>query len=149
VRLAELEGRRCYVDANLIIYFLEGHDLFLSRVTPIVSAAAAGQLDLVTGDAAAAEVLVRPYRHGDQSIIRALRSFLETPRLIEVRSHSARDFDDAARIRAAHGTRLIDALHLATARNADCTVLLTADARIPSVAGLQVVRLQDLEELPG
>lgn len=147
--LAELLGERCYVDATPIIYLLEGHDVFLPRVRPVVVAAAQGQLSLVTGDAAAAEVLVRPYRSGDEAIVRGLRSFLGDPHIIEVRRHTARDFDDAARIRAAHGTPLVDALHLATARNAECTVLVTADARMPAVPGLEIVRLQDLEELPG
>ena len=55
----------------------------------------------------------------------------------------------AARIRAAHRTSLPDALHVATAVMSGCSVLVTNDQRMPSVPGLEVVRLQELEQLDG
>lgn len=149
VTVSALAGGHCYLDANPLIYLLEGNHHFLSRVEPIVAAAATGSLTLVTGDAAVAEVMVRPYRHGDDTVIARFQRFFADTMLLQVVRHSARDYDAAARIRAALGTALVDALHLATALGSGCTHLITADARMPSVPGLEVVRLQDLEELPG
>jgi predicted nucleic acid-binding protein len=81
-------------------------------------------------------------------VVSRIAGFLDSG-LVDVRSHTREDFEMAARVRAAHRTSIPDALHVATAVNAGCTVLVTNDARMPSVPGLEVVRLQELEQLDG
>ena len=144
VGLATMWGRRVYIDANAFIYFLDRHPAYIERVTPFFEAAYEGRVVAVSGDVAVAEVMVGPYRTGDEELIRGTSAFFETRNLIDIRSHTARDFDEAARLRGARGLALVDALHLATARRAQCDYLLTNDPRLPSIPGLEVVRITDL-----
>ncbi len=60
-----------------------------------------------------------------------------------------RDFLAAAQIRGTGNVGLVDALHVSTAVNAGVRYLVTNDARMPSVPGLEILRLQDLEQLGG
>jgi predicted nucleic acid-binding protein len=55
----------------------------------------------------------------------------------------------AAAIRAGRRTSLPDALHVATAALAGCSVLVTHDTRMASLPSVEVIQLQDLEELSG
>jgi predicted nucleic acid-binding protein len=136
--------RRVYLDANVFIYFLEREPRFFDRVALVMGSAYAGGLVAVTGDAAVAEVMVLPYRKGGPEVVRRFTEFFETRNLFEIRSHGTRDFDDAARLRADIGLPLVDALHLATARRAQCEYFLTNDARIPDIPGLTVIQVNSL-----
>lgn len=103
----------------------------------------------MTGDAVVSEVMVRPYRSRDEERIARFQSFFALDGLLQVVSHTGVDFDLAARIRAERPLPTMDALHLATALNSGCTVLVTNDLRMPSVPGLAVIRLQELQQLDG
>jgi predicted nucleic acid-binding protein len=133
-----------YLDANVFIYFLERHAEFIDAVTPVFEAAYAGRLVAVTGQVGVAEVMVGPYRTRDAEIIRGTTEFFETRNLFEIRAHGTRDFDDAARLRADIGLPLVDALHLATARRAQCEYFLTNDSRMPDIPGLTVIQVDSL-----
>lgn len=147
--MRRLLGHRCYVDANVLVYFLERDDRWQSTVDPLFTSAAQKRLHLTTGDAAVAEVMVLPYRSGNEELIRRVTEFFGRTEIIDVLPHASADFDLAARIQAERPTRMMDALHLATAVRGGCSYLVTNDLRIRSVPGLDVLRLQDLEDLDG
>ena len=140
--MTELNGHRVYFDANAFIYFLDQHPRYADLVTPIFEAAYAGQLEAVTGQIAVAEVMVGPYRSGDQRIIDRTAAFFETPNLLDIRPHGRREFDDAARLRGRTSLLLVDAVHVATARRGGCDYFVTNDARIRSESGLTVVHIE-------
>lgn len=50
----------------------------------------------------------------------------------------------AAELRAKHGLKTPDAIHLATARHAGASFFITNDDRLPALAGLEVVVLEEL-----
>ena len=139
--MTELDGHRVYFDANAFIYFLDQHPRYVDLVTPIFEAAYAGQLEAVTGQIAVAEVMVGPYRSGDQRIIERTAAFFETPNLFDIRPHGHREFDEAARLRARTSLLLVDALHVATARHSGCDYFVTNDARIRSESDLTVLQI--------
>jgi predicted nucleic acid-binding protein len=143
-----LLDRLVYLDSNVLIYLLDANPTYLSRVERLLSMTSAGAFRATTGDLTVTEILVRPLASGDQDAVSRIAGFLDSG-LVDVRSHTREDFEMAARVRAAHRTSIPDALHVATAVNAGCTVLVTNDARMPSVPGLEVVRLQELEQLDG
>lgn len=142
-------GRRAYIDANVFIYFLEEDPRWLATTSAIFASARRQEFLAVTADAVVSEVMVLPYRSRDEERISRVRSFFTLPGFLEVRSHARADFDEAARIQAEWRVRMVDALHLGTARNAGCDCLITNDARMPSIPGLDVLSLQDFEELRG
>lgn len=147
--MTALAGRRAYLDANVLIYFLEEDPRWLSLVGGVLTAAQRSEFVAMTGDAVVAEVMVHPYRSRDPERIARFRDFFALDGVLQVVSHTSADFDLAAWIRAEHALPTMDALHLATAHNAGCTVLVTNDQRMPSLPGLEVVRLQELEQLGG
>lgn len=137
-----------YLDSNILIYLLDANPTYLRTVERILAMASVGDARATTGDIAVTEILVRPLAVGDHAAVDRITEFLSSG-LVDVRSHSREAFELAARIRAAHRTSLPDALHVATALAAGCSVLVTNDQRMPSVPGLEVVRLQELEQLDG
>ena len=143
-RLDDLRGRRVYLDANVLIYFLDGTPKRALEAAAVLHAAADGAFRAVTGDAAVAEVMVGPYRSGDPLVIRAVREFFRQPRLLEVLSHSVPVFDDAAMLRATQEMPFIDALHVATAAAAGCDAIVTNDKRMRPALGVEVVPLRSL-----
>lgn len=97
----------------------------------------------VTSTLTLLEVLVGPYRARDEARVNEFYARLTTFPHLEWVPPSFEVADRAAGIRAAHGTRVPDAIHLATARAAGATLLLTNDARLPSIGGVEAVALDD------
>ena len=147
--MRRLVGQRIYLDSNVLIYFIDRNPAYFELSSALITMADAGTIQAVTSDLAIAEVMVQPYRSGDQRIIAGTLAFLERRGLFETRQHSHRDFVAAAQIRGAGNVGLVDALHVSTAINAGVRYLVTNDARMPSVQGLEIVPLQDLEQIGG
>jgi predicted nucleic acid-binding protein len=148
--MQRLHQGRVYVDTNVFVYVLDRSERFVDQAERFLAAAQAGHFEAVTGDLAAAEALVHPYREAAQGVIESTKQlFFSDDGPVKVLQHPRAAYDLAAQIRGRTGAGMIDALHVATALLIDCTHLVTNDARMPSVPGLEVVRLQDLEELPG
>jgi predicted nucleic acid-binding protein len=144
-----LDGQRIYLDANVLIYFLDEDPRWLPGVGRVLASAQRSEFVAMTGDAVVSEVMVLPYRSRDAARIDRFRAFFAIEGLLQVISHTAADFDLAARFRAVRPLPAMDALHLATAVNAGCTRIVTNDQRMPSVPGLEVVRLEELQQLDG
>lgn len=147
--MQRLAGRRVYLDSNVFIYFLDRAPALAPAADRVLAFVASGACQGVTGHLAVAEVLVGAYRYGDDLTAERMRGFFRTPGLLTVVDHSSADFDLAARVRGERGAALVDALHVATAVHSGCTVLVTNDARMPSLPGLEVIGLQELEQLDG
>ena len=139
-----LLGKRVYLESNVFIYFLQQDPQRFAVAAELVDAAHRGRFAAVTGDAVVAEVMVLPYRSADTEMIERVRAFFDTPRLFDIRTHRAPDFDAAARLRGERRLSMMDALHLATAVNSSCEYFVTNDSRIPDIEGVAIVRLSDL-----
>ncbi len=136
--------QRVYLDSNTFIYFLDRNPVYFPLVAPILEAIDDGRITGVTGDAAVAEVMVRPYQASDPVLIAGIKSFFGSAGFLSVRPHDADAFDLAAQLRARHGMKFIDALHVATAINAECRYLITNDGDFRSKAAIEVVTLRGM-----
>lgn len=134
-----------YVDANVLIYLLEDNSDWVVQADAMLQAAVAGDLSLVTGDLAVAEVMVMPYRDGDPRAITMTATFFGESSPLTVVPHPRHVFDHAARIRGEHGAGLLDALHVATALAAGCDAVVSHDARMPRLPEMPVLRLDELD----
>ncbi len=143
--IERIGDRRTYLDANVFIYSVEGSAMFADVLPPLLAAIAEGVQPAVTSELTLAEVLVHPFRDGDSD---RERSFMRT-----IRTHGGLTtvpvtrtiLVEASQLRAAAPTlKLPDAIHAATARLHGCEVLLTNDARVRDVPGLEVVQLSDV-----
>ena len=142
--LARLGAQRVYLDSNVFIYFLDRNPVYFPLVAPLLAAIDGGDIIGVTGDAAVAEVMVRPYQTGDPTLVAGIKSFFGTAGFLSVRSHDAAAFDLAAQLRARHGMKFIDALHVATAIGAECRFLITNDGDFRSQVAIEVISLRGL-----
>lgn len=86
------------------------------------------------------ECLVGPLRSGDLALADHYRRAFEQFALVDV---GDAQYIRAAELRARHGIKTPDALHLAAAQGAGCRELWTADSRLAAVShGLAVDLLQ-------
>ena len=142
--LARMATQRVYLDSNVFIYFLDRNPVYFPLVAPLLEAIDSRDMIGITGAAAVAEVMVRPYQTGDPTLIAGIKSFFGTAGFLSVRSHDAAAFDLAAQLRARHGMKFIDALHVATAINAECRFLITNDGDLRSQVAIEIISLRGL-----
>lgn len=141
--LQQLQGQRIYIDANVFIYFLEKSPVFFPVVAEVLGASSQHQVFAYTGDAAVAEVMAGIYRLDKPALTKQCKAFFGNPHLLTVVRHDAKSFDLATLLVARQRFKLIDSLHLATALQHSCKALITNDAGMVSINGLEVLHLQD------
>ena len=130
-----VRGHRVYLDANALIYSLEGEPALKLQMLSVLALFDAGEAEGVTSEMALAEVLVMPYRQGADSLVNQYERLLtSSPQLATVPA-TLTLWRDAARLRASTPSlRLPDALHAATAQAEGCVLLLTGDRRLAKAA---------------
>lgn len=128
--------RRPYVDACLFIYWVE-------RAGPVAETAVRW-LENQAGAAMCVsplvrlEVLVKPVRVGNQAVVRSYEALLAKQEWLSTNDDI---FARALGLRAKHGLKTPDALHLATALHHDCTEFWTNDDRLKVAAGSLAVNV--------
>lgn len=136
------EAMRVYLDTNFFIRFVEGESAPLLRV---IEDGEFGRWRLVTSELTLAEVLVVPVRLGRQDLIAAYEQLLSGDAMIEVLPITRKTLRASAAIRASIGNRGMDAIHVATAVEADCGIFLSSDGGIKVPPQMQIVTLEAIE----
>jgi predicted nucleic acid-binding protein len=131
------------LDSNVIIYLLEGSGPLADTAEALLDGIESGAAAGVLASVALTEILTRPASLGDGVLFqRYADELLAIPNLRVV------SLDPEAAIDAAWGRSgqrdLGDAIHIATARRAGATCLITNDARVRGRAGVEVVRLSSI-----
>jgi predicted nucleic acid-binding protein len=136
--------RRIALDTNVFIYQLEYNARYRPFTNPVFSWLDLPDCQAVTSTVTMTELLVQPLREGDKLRVDLYYGlFSRHPTLHWV----APDLDVArlaAEYRATHGLKTIDALHAATAILASATGLITNDAALARVGGIDVLVLETL-----
>ncbi|MEI6415678.1 MAG: type II toxin-antitoxin system VapC family toxin [Pseudomonadota bacterium] len=126
-----------YLDACLVIYWVEGHSIF----APCIERRAlhAAPTPLAISPLVMTEALVMPYRQNHTALIRKYEAFFANSLILPMPEVV---FIEAARLRAAHASlKTPDALHLATAQHQGCTKFWTNDDRLQRVVGSYAVNI--------
>ncbi len=141
-----LQGvRRLYVEAAPLIYYVEEHPVYVQRMEAIISFIENTPIEAVSSVISLAEVLNQPIKLGRNDLEKAYRDILisgEYFRLLPVVQSIA---ESAARLRAYHNLRTPDALHIATALDAQCDAFLTNDNGLKRITQVRVLVLDNLE----
>ena len=132
------------LDANVLIYVLEGSEEFGARARAVVDALDDGVLTASMATVGQVEILAGPARIGDASVFERTADEMRSLGLTFVPLTTA-VAEDAAWLRGQGGLDLADAIHVASARVAGATVLITNDRRIRPRTGLEVFYLDDLD----
>ncbi len=139
------DGSLAYIDTNVLIYSVERVEPYRTLLAPMWDRAEVGDLEIVSSESIVIEALVKPLRDRNATLVRFLLDMFdaEEVRLIPAtRAH----WERGAEIRAATGLKTADALHAATALDAQCDLFITNDADFRRVEGLPTVVLRDLVE---
>ncbi len=131
------------LDTVAFIYWIEENRDYLELVGSIFRAADDGNLEIVSSALTLLEVLVVPYREGQLHLADRYEALLTRGRNVRLLEIDRTQLRAAAQLRAVHGLRTPDALQLAAALSARCTVFITNDRRLPDVPGLQILQLRD------
>ena len=135
---------RIALDSSMFIYVFEANPTHGPASRAMLWAAEAAGTRLITSAIAVGETAVRPARDDEAMADRYGEAIRSIPRL-DIVPVSAATAVEAAILRGRHGIGLLDAIHLATARQAGATALITNDRRLPSLPQVEVILLDDLE----
>ncbi len=141
--IADLGSGPVGVDTAAFIYFIEEETPFLGPVEALFTEASAGRLQLVTSALTLLEVLVVPYRAGDNSLAERYEALLTRSRGLHMLDLSPELLRAAAQLRAVTGIKTPDALQIAAALSAGCKAFVTNDRRIPSIPGLRILQIAE------
>ena len=133
---------RLYLDTNALIFGVEGPAKVRDQVFGWIDRFEATSDGLaVTSRLSRLECRVKPMRLGDTAALARFDAVLDAGNLsiVEV---SADVIERATEIRAQHGFRVPDALHMATAVLERADVFLTSDAKLKRFSNLAVELLQ-------
>jgi predicted nucleic acid-binding protein len=142
--LDEIEGPRIYLDTNIFIYAVEGFDRFEEEINSLFSAVDRGKVEAITSELTLAEALVKPFREGNERYQQIYREALQDRASFHLVSVTRPLLVESARLRASTGLRLPDAIHLATAREAGCSTLVTNDDDFEGAPEMNVVILSEV-----
>ncbi len=135
---------RLALDANVLIYLLEGIEPLGVPARRLLEAVESGAVSACLATAGQVEILSGPARHGEAAVFEETAEELRSLplRLVPLDPDIA---EDAAWIRGTEGIGLADAIHLASARAAGATAFITNDRRIRTRPGLEVIYLDEIE----
>ena len=142
--LDEIEGPRIYLDTNIFIYAVEGFDRFEEEISTLFSAVDRGKIEAITSELTLAEALVKPFEKGSERYQQIYREALQDRASFHLLSITRSLLVESARLRALTGLRLPDAIHLATAREAGCSTLVTNDDDFEGTSEMNVVMLSEV-----
>jgi uncharacterized protein len=124
---------RVYLDASPVIYAVEQ---VLGYGAAVDARLAAPGVVPVTSELTRLECRVKPLREGDAALLADFDSFFAEAVTVVALTRAV--IDRATELRARHGVRTPDALHLAAAAASGCDVFLTNDLRLAHVPGIPV-----------
>jgi predicted nucleic acid-binding protein len=121
---------RYYLDTYVIFSAIEHPATFGPSHVRFVRQLDAGKLEAVTSELSVAECLVKPLRDRAEKIVAAYLRFLDGRPTLPLLPIDRDILLTAARLRASLDIRLPDAIHVATALRAHCSIFLTNDKRL-------------------
>lgn len=120
-----------YLDSCLVIYWVENHSVFASRIEQRVLQAAPAEFAI--SPLVMAEVLVMPFRQNNVALIARYEAFFANSVVLPMPEAI---FVQTARLRATYPSlKTPDALHLATAQHHKCEKFWTNDERLQRTVG--------------
>ena len=142
--IESLRGSTCGLDTGPLIYYIEEHPAFLTKVMPFFEAAERGEFRIVTSLVTLIEVLVQPLRQGRTDLAQEYREVVLHSRNLITVPVNEDIAEEAAKLRAQFKLRTPDAIQLATAIRSGAPWFLTNDGDLPQVPGLSTLVLNRL-----
>ena len=137
--------RRLSVDTSPFIYYVERYPAYVDKMRAVFLALEAGQFEVITSTVTLTEVLTKPLRAGDSTLVKMYREMLQTTRNVILEPISVIIAERAADLRARYSLKTPDALQVATALHTGCDAFLSNDLGLKRVSELSILILDELE----
>jgi len=131
-----MPAERIYLDANILIYLIEGH----SEYTPIVGKML---IDLekrggvpIISDLCRCECLIGPAKQGNQALVRRYEDAFNDATEFEFIDFMPSTLEQVPDLAAQCGLKILDAMHLSLALQAGCDGFATNDRGFESAETL-------------
>lgn len=136
---------RVYLDSCIIIYLTEGRADLRDRISRGLLATEDTPPTVVFTDLSRLECRVKPLAAGDATILANYDEFFATPGYVKFVIDTAA-FDLATELRARHGLKTPDALHLASAIASGCDEFWSNDERLATAMDVRL-RMLTIDQL--
>ena len=130
--------RRIALDTSIFIYHLEANPLYGDMAGEVFAWLERSPHAAVTSTLTMTELLVQPYRAGNEELVNRYYGLLSLFPHLEWVAPDLAIADTAAQIRAHHRLRTPDALQAATSALRGATAILTNDADFAALRGLRL-----------
>lgn len=131
---------RIYLDANAFIVAYESGGEIAGALKQVFGLIESQNVEAFTSNLTLAEVLVGPYRDGDDELAAAYVNAISSKEAFRVVPIEREILVRAARLRAdRRSLKLPDAIHLATAELCDCGILVSNDGDVVTRAPMSRV----------
>ncbi|MCY4538144.1 MAG: type II toxin-antitoxin system VapC family toxin [Chloroflexi bacterium] len=137
--------KRIYIDSAPLIYFVERHRDYFTKMSRIIALIESAPLQAFTSVITITEIIVQPLKVGNTDLAQEYHDVLVSSNQFTLLSVTEDIAITAGAIRARYSLRTPDALHVATAIATGCDTILTNDAAMKRVTDLNVVYMDDLE----
>ena len=139
----ELRGMRVCLDTSPIIYFIEKHSKYLSILRPVFLEIDAGNTEAITSTITLLEVLVHPFRTGNESLGQKYRDILLYSEGLTTFEILHEVSEVASKIRAKYSIKTPDAIQIAVGILYGANRFLTNDPNLKKVSEIQVLIVDD------
>jgi predicted nucleic acid-binding protein len=126
-----------YFDSVIVIYLIDHTGTFQARAAKRLADLTAAKDQVAISDLTRLECRVKPLSLGDKVKLAGFDAFFSRPEIQKVPLPTA-VYDRATALRAAHGFKLGDSLHLAAGIEAGCGLFLTNDHRLSKCTEIKV-----------
>jgi len=138
------QNGRAYLDANICIYHFEGIVEHALRLDRLVREAANSVLLLLTSEITLTEMLVPAFLANNDEKVRKCVEWLEGGSFVQLVPVTRDAHKNAALLRARHRLKTPDAIHVASAIDANCRFFITNDIRLRVPVKMELVNLRDI-----
>ncbi len=142
--IEQLAKENVDLDSNVFIYAIEKQPEFGPAAHRVLDALRQRPSKATTSELTLAEVLVVPMRIGNPKFIQHFLDFFTLSGLVHLLPLSTDILVEMARLRAFNALKLPDAVHIASAHAAGCTIIVSQDRRLISSKSLKATLLSDL-----
>lgn len=122
---------------------MERHPQYGTIVKPIFENIEKGKIEAIATNITLLEVLVQPYRTGNDKLAEKYRDILLNAEGLTTFEVTHEISENAAKLNAKYSIRTPDAIQLATAIENDADIFLTNDEALKKISEIMVVCLND------
>jgi predicted nucleic acid-binding protein len=141
--IEEFRGQKICLDTSPIIYFIEKDSTYWNLVRPVFIEISSGNIEAITSTLTLLEVLVHPFRSGNEDLAEKYREILLSSEGLTTFEILHETSELAARLRAKYSIKTPDAIQIAVGVRNGASKFLTNDSSLKKISEITVCVLDD------